>query len=323
MEIPEVKNSWEDKITSVTIGATEEDGGTRSSTVTIGGETAAPFLDFEGSVPNRPALGLEVWDVPPEGWPSLLKEPIEGVMNDPVEWAQKYEEKFDPELLCLKLEGCKPGGKDKSPEEAAKTVEKVMEATSLPMIIWGCGDDDKDNDVFTQVSPAVSGENCLLGTITEDNYRTLAALGMADGHKVIAESPVDINIAKQVNTLAREAGFDLEDLVIFPTSPSLGYGNEYVYSIMERSRLAGLKGDKLMGQPLMANIGGEVWKAKEAKAPEAERPGWGDPEKRGPAWEATTALNYLQAGADLIVIRHPKAFEETETTVDRLMSDED
>lgn len=319
MQIPDVKSEWDNEISTVKIGATDEEGGTRSATVSVGGETTLPFLHFEGSVPHRPVLAMEVWDVPPENWPSVVKEPIEEVMNDPVGWAQKCEEDYGPDLLCLKLKGCDPFGRDRSPEEAAKFVEKVIGATSLPLIIWGCGDDDKDNEVFTLVSPAAAGENCLLGTIAEDNYRTLTALSKADGHKIIAESPVDINMAKQVNTLALDIGFDLENLVIFPNSPALGYGIEYVYSIMERTRLAGLKGDKLMAQPILANIGGEVWGTKEAKIPEDEKPEWGDHRKRGPMWEATTAFTYLQAGADILVMRHPESIKETRLMIERLM----
>ena len=258
MQIPDVKRSWDNKISEVTIGATEKEGGTRSNAVTIGGETAMPFLHFEGEMPHKPVVGMEVWDIPPESWPAVAKEPIEDVMSDPVEWAIKCEEEFDADLICLTLKGCNPYGEDRSPEEAAEVVERVLEGTSLPLSIWGSGEDEKDNEVFTQVSPVAAKENCLLGTITEDNYRTLSALSQADGHKIVAESPVDINIAKQVNTLALDVGFDLENLVIFPDSPALGYGIEYVYSIMERTRLAGLKGDRLMGQTILANVGGEV-----------------------------------------------------------------
>lgn len=319
MQIPDVSSTWENQISSVTIGATEEEGGTRSRTITIGGETAMPYLHFEGPMPNRPALAFEIWDVQPEDWPKITKKPFEDVMGNPVEWAQKCEEDFEPDLLNLRLKSCDPYGENRSPEEAAKTVEKVLEATTLPLIIWGSGDEEKDNEVFTLVSPAAEGENCLLGTITEDNYRTLAALGKADDHKIIAESPVDINIAKQVNTLALDVGFDLENIVIFPNSPALGYGIEYVYSIMERTRLAGLKGDRLMAQPMLANIGGEVWKTKEAKITEEERPNWGDHRKRGPLWEATTAFTYLQAGTDLVIMRHPTALNEVARKIDRLM----
>lgn len=319
MEIPDVKKSWPNTINTITIGATEKEGGTRSETVTVGGQSALPFLHFEGNIPHRPLVAMEVTDVPPDNWPEVLKEPFSEVSDNPSRWAKKCVDEYGADLICLTLAGCDPHGADRSPEEAQATVKEVLEAVSVPLIIWGCGDDDKDNEVFTTCSPAAAGENCLLGTITEDNYRTLTALCKADGHKLIAESPVDINIAKQVNTLALDAGFEIENIVIFPNSPALGYGTEYVYSIMERTRLAGLKGDKLMAQPIIANIGIEAWGTKEAKSTQEEVPEWGDHKKRGPLWEATTAYTYLQAGADLLVMRHPQAVGETKKAIDQLM----
>lgn len=319
MEIPNVKKSWPNTINPITIGATKEDGGTRSKVVTVGGQSTLPFLHFEGAIPHCPVVAMEVWDIPPNNWPEILKEPFLDVYDNPGKWAQKCVDEYGTDLVCLRLQGCDPNGADRTPDEAVKTVKEVLEAVSIPLIIWGCGDDDKDNEVFTMCSPAAAGENCLLGTITEDNYRTLTALCKADSHKLIAESPVDINIAKQVNTLALDTGFEIEDIVIFPDSPALGYGTEYVYSIMERTRLAGLKGDKLMAQPIIANVGINAWGVKEAKATQEEVPEWGDEKKRGPLWEAATAYMYLQAGADILVMSHPQAVKETRNLIDQLM----
>ena len=319
IEIPEIKQSWPNPINTVKIGATPEEGGTRTSTVIVGGETTLPFYHFEGEVPNPPVVAMEVWDVPGEEWPDVVREPFADVMDDPGEWAKRCVEEYGAELICLRLKGCDPNGADRSPEEAAGAARRVLESVGVPLIIWGCGDDDKDNEVFPAVAEAVSGENCLLGTITEDNYKTLTALCTAYGHKLIAESPVDINIAKQVNILALDAGFKLEDIVIYPSTGALGYGLEYIYSIMERSRIAGLKGDKVMAMPVLCDIGIEVWGVKEAKAPQEEVPEWGDPRLRGPLWEATTAYVYLLAGADILVMRHPEAVRATQETIKKLM----
>ncbi len=319
VEIPEVKQSWPNPINTVKIGATKEEGGTRTSTVTVGGETTLPFYHFEGEIPNPPVVAMEIWDVPGEEWPPAVKEPFAEVMHDPGEWAKKCVEEYGAELICLRLVGCDPDGANKSPEEAAAAAKRVLEAVGVPLIIWGCGNADKDNEVFPTVAEAVSGENCLLGTITEDNYKTLTALCTAYGHKLIAESPVDINIAKQVNILALDAGFKLEDIVIYPSSGALGYGIEYVYSIMERTRIAGLKGDKVMAMPILCDIGREVWGVKEAYAPREEVPEWGDERLRGPLWEATTAYVYLLAGADILIMRHPEAVKAAKEAIAELM----
>ena len=319
VEIPDVKKSWPHAINAVTIGATSADGGTRTSTVTVGGETTLPFYHFEGAMPNRPVVAMEVWDVPAEDWAEAVRAPFADVLADPAAWAKTCVDEFGAELICLRLKGCDPNGADRSPAEAAATAKAIAEAVGVPLIVWGCGNDDKDNEVFPVVAEALSGENCLLGTITEDNYKTLTALGTAYGHKLIAESPVDINMAKQVNILALDVGFPAENLVIFPSTGALGYGLEYVYSIMERLRIAGLKGDKVVAMPMLCDVGAEVWSVKEAKAPEDEVPGWGDAAVRGPLWEASTATVYLLAGADLLILRHPEAARLTKETIARLM----
>lgn len=319
VEIPDVKKSWPHAINAVTIGATSAEGGTRTSTVSVGGETTLPFYHFEGTMPNKPVVAMEVWDVPADDWPDTVREPFADVLDDPAAWAKRCVDEFGAEMICLRLKGCDPNGANRSPEEAASTANQVAEAVGVPLIVWGCGSDDKDNDVFPVVAEALSGENCLLGTITEDNYKTLTALGTAYGHKLIAESPVDINMAKQINILALDVGFPSENILIYPSTGALGYGIEYVYSIMERLRIAGLKGDKVVAMPMLCDIGVEVWGVKEAKAPESEVPGWGDVKARGPMWEASTATVYLLAGADVLIMRHPEAVRLTKQTIVRLM----
>ncbi len=318
--LPKVQRNWARSIHAVTIGATAVEGGTRTHAVTIGGASAMPFHHFDGAIPHRPVVAVEIADIAPTDWPEALQAPIADVMDDPAAWAKRCADRFAPDLLCLRLAGCDPNGANRRPEEAAFVARSVRDAVGLPLVIWGCGDLDKDAEVFPAVAEALAGENCLLGTITEKNYRTLTALGMAYGHSVIAESPVDINMAKQINILAMDAGFPEDRLVIYPTTGALGYGIEYVVSIMERLRLGGLGGDKLVAMPIVADIGREAWSVKEARATLEEAPGWGDPIKRGPAWETATAITYLHAGADLVILRHPDAVRDTKAAIHQLMA---
>lgn len=319
MEVVDVKEKWTSRINTVTIGATKEQGGTRGRTVTVGGETTLPCLTFEGEIPNRPVVAGIVVDVPPEDWPDVLKKAIGKEINSPAEWAAKCVEEFKVDLISLKLHGPDPMVKNLPPDAAAATVQSVLKAVDVPLIIWGCGDEKKDNDVLPACSQAARGENCLLGSATEKNYRTLAAIGKADKHKLIGEAPVDINIAKQVNILLQDAGFDLKDVVMCQVTAALGYGFDYVYTIFERVRTAGLKGDAMMALPQIANVGWEVWKIKEATADEDVLPGWGKLEKRGPLWEASTAAGYLQAGADIVTLAHPEAIAITRRTIGEMM----
>ena len=318
MSIPDVKEKWSSAVNTVVLGATAEEGGTRGATVAIGGASALPFLSFEGSTGNPPVIAVEVWDAGAGSWPDQLKDVYGDVMDSPAKWAAKGVE-FGADLICLRLMGAHPDAGDHSPDECAATVKEVLDAVPVPLIIWNPGVDEKDNEVMPAVSAAAKGENCLLGTAREKNYRTIVAVCLADKHKLIGESPLDINIAKQVHILCSDAGFPVEDIVMFPTTGALGYGIEYVYSVQERGRLAGLSGDKLLAQPIICDVGFEAWRAKEAKAPpfagvtDETRGHW------GAVWEAATAAVLLQAGAEVLVMRHPEAITAARKTIERLM----
>ena len=320
MEVTDIKEKWTNKIRTVTIGATADEGGTRANTVTVGGETTLPFLTFEGEIPNRPVIAGAIADVVPEGWPQILKDAIGDVINSPAEWAQKCVEEYKVDLISLKLIGGDPAGANRGPSEAAETVKSVLEAVDVPLIFWGCDDEEKDNELLMECSHAAKGEKCLIGSATESNYRTLGAIGTADKHKVIAEAPVDINIGKQVNILLQDAGFSLNDVVMCQVTAALGYGFDYVYTIFERVRIAGLKGDDLMALPQIANVGWETWKVKEALQDDDVLPGWGKLADRGPMWETTAATGYLHAGADILTLAHPKSIAAMREAIDELMA---
>jgi acetyl-CoA decarbonylase/synthase complex subunit delta len=318
MTIPDVKPKWSGRINPVTIGATKAEGGTRGRTVTIGGESGLPLLSFEGETPNPPAIALDVLDKAPEDWPRPLKDIYGDVWSDPVAWARRAKE-LGADLINLRLLSTHPEEGDASPEQAAATVKAVLEAVDLPMIIWGCDVAAKDQLVMPRVAEAAQGENCLLGAVTEADYRTLAAAAQAYGHKLIALAPCDINKSKQVNILVSETGYPLTNLVIYPTTAALGYGMEYVYSILERGRLAALSGDRLMAQPVILDVGYEAWRTKEARSGEEAAEAWGPPMERGAAWEAMTAIDLLQGGADLFILRHTKALEVLRGVVRELL----
>jgi acetyl-CoA decarbonylase/synthase complex subunit delta len=261
MSIPELKEKWSGKIGEVTIGATSAAGGTRGSQVTIGGGSGIAMLAFDGEIPHPPAIALDVLDTPPVDWAAPLADVYGDVWSDPAAWATRCRE-LGADLINLRLLGTHPDDADRSPEQAVETVKAVLEAVDLPLIIWGCDHAEKDQQVMPKVAEAAQGENCLLGAVTEGEYRTLTAAAQAYGHKLIALSPIDINKSKQVNILVSDMGYPLEDIVIYPTTASLGYGMEYVYSILERGRLAALSGDKLMAQPVILDVGYEAWRSK-------------------------------------------------------------
>ncbi|MBN1345454.1 MAG: acetyl-CoA decarbonylase/synthase complex subunit delta [Phycisphaerae bacterium] len=317
MAVPDVTEKYAAALNTVTIGATKAEGGTRSKAVTVGGAKGLPWLGFEGERGQPQVIAVEVWDAGAEAWPAQLKEAYGDSMNDLASWCKKAVE-FGAEMICLKLMGTHPDGGDRTPAQAAESVKTCLEAVDVPLIVWGCGVYAKDNNVMPKCTEAAKGENCLFGTIVEKNYATLVAACLASGHKILAESPLDVNIAKQVNILASDAGFPVQDIVSFPTTAALGYGMEYVYSIQERMRLAAVNGDKQLQQPILMDIGMEAWRAKESKIVESEAPELGPAEKRGPMWEALTATNLLQSGGDILVMRHPEAIRVVRKAMESL-----
>jgi len=314
MDIPDISIESKMPVGTVTIGAPASDGGTRGSTVTVGGQTALPHLTFDGETPHRPVIAGYVADMVPD-WPDFLKKALGSEINSPLEWARKAVEEFRVDLVSIKLLGGASDTLDRTPEECARLIEDLLKTVEVPLIIRGSGDEQKDRLILQECSQAARGENCLLGSATESNYMTMAAICRADKHKLIAEAPVDINIGKQVNILLEDAGFSLDDIVMFQATAALGYGFDYVYTIMERARNAGLQGDKLMARPMLCDVGEEVWRIKEAAAGEDILEGWGPAEKRGPMWEAVCAQGYLQAGADILIMAHPDAIRTVRGTI--------
>ena len=234
MAVTLVKERWQSRVGEVVLGATPEQGGTRSHTITIGGDGTLPFLQFEDTVANRPVIALEVQDVEPE-WNPLVKEYFADVFNNPAAWAKKCVEEFGADVIFLKLAGANPEGANKTPEECAQVVKDVLAAVSVPLIVVGCDDTEKDNEVMAAVAEAAAGENLLIGNAEQENYKSLVAACMVHKHSIIARSPLDINICKQLNILINDMGLALNKIVIDPMIGGLGFGIEYAYSIMERA----------------------------------------------------------------------------------------
>ncbi|HHW41994.1 MAG TPA: acetyl-CoA decarbonylase/synthase complex subunit delta [Syntrophomonadaceae bacterium] len=319
MPVDILKEKYTGKVQEVVLGATKEEGGTRAYTVKLGGSSTLPFLQFEGEIPNRPVIAYEMWDIKPD-WPDCFEEVYGDVWNDPVAWAKKIEE-LGADVIYLKLKGADPElDNSKTPDECAKVVKAILENTGAPLMVEGPGNPEKDNDVLQAVGEAAAGENIALGVAEKDNYRSIAAACMMGKHCIVGRSPVDINILKQLNIMLTEMGVSPEKIINDPLTGGLGYGIEYSYSIMERARWGALIGDKMMAFPVVCLAGPEAWRAKEAFAPVEEAgPGWGEQKPRGIMWEAMTAAALLQAGGDLVLMRHPEAAKLVKKHLEGLM----
>ena len=317
VEIP--KEKWTSAVREVTLGATSDNGGTRSHTITVGGETALPFLHFEGETPNRPILALDIRSRKPDDWSPLLLQAWGEAMEDPATWARAAEE-AGADMIYLVLSLTTSDGEPNTPKNARAVVRKVLEATSLPLAVVGPGQADVDNELIVAVAEEAVGERLLLGICEEKNYRTIVAAALAHNHLVQSKTPMDVNLSKQLVILIHDMGMPLERIIMDPTTGALGYGIEYGFSVMERLRLAALQGDKMTQQPMLVNPGEEAWRVKESKVGEGVPESWGDWERRALEWEAITATTLIHSGADILVLRHPKTLQRVRTVIEDLIS---
>lgn len=287
--------------------------------IKVGGETSYPFHLFEGAMPNTPRIAMEVYDAPPEEWAEAAIEPFKDVADDPVAWAKKCVDQYGAEMLALMLASTDPNGLDRGADEAAEVVKNVVDAVDVPVLVWGSDNEEKNVEVLRKVAEVCDGDTLVLGPVVEGNYKQLGAAAIGYKHTVIASTPIDINLAKQLNILLGTLGVPEERIIVDPTTGGLGYGIEYTYSVMERDRMAALtQQDEKLQLPILCNMAREVWKTKEAKLPESEAPTMGDAKERGILMEAVTAVLLLLAGADVLVMRHPDAIRLTRKIIDDL-----
>jgi acetyl-CoA decarbonylase/synthase complex subunit delta len=300
LEIP--KTAYSGKIREMKLG-------NGAKAVTVGGETCYPFYLFEGEMPRLPRIAMEVWDMPPEEWAPAALEPFEGVTDDPVAWAKKCITDYGAEMICLQLMSTDPNGLDRGADEATEVVKKVAEAIDVPLIVWGTANHDKDTEVLRKVAELCQGKDLVMGPVEEGDHKKIGAAAIGYHHTVGASTPIDINLAKQLNILLGNLGVPDELIIMDPTVSCIGYGIEYCYSVMERMRMAGLtqQDDKLQ-YPLICNISKEAWKTKEVHLADDEL-NMGDARKRGILLEAMSAAVMLMAGGDVVVMRHPEAIK--------------
>ena len=317
VEIPIEK--WPGAVRTVVLGATAEEGGTRSHTVTLGGETSLPFLHFESSMPNPPKVAIEIKDHRPDDWSPLLLETWKDVIDDPAKWAKAAED-AGADIIVLALNLTDTEGKNTTPESAVDSVKAVLGATGLPLMVFGPGQAEVDNELLVPIAEATKGERLVLGICEDKNYRTIVATAMANDHLVSARSPMDVNLAKQLNILISDMGIPLDRILMDPTTGALGYGIEYGFSAMERLRLAALQGDNMTQFPMLVTPGFETWKTKESKVGEGVPEAWGNWLQRAINWEVLTAVTLLESGADVVVLRHPESVKQVKAAIEELMA---
>jgi acetyl-CoA decarbonylase/synthase complex subunit delta len=307
---------YSSSITEVKLGATKSEGGTRGRSITIGGEKAPAFYTFESPVINKPVVTLDVFDmeVPLS---KAVKMHVKEVMGDPAAWAKLAVEKFGADMVTVHLISIDPLLKDAPAKSTLKTIENIMQAVDVPLVIGGCGDPEKDTALFEEVAQAFPGERFLLSSFTRDmNIENISKIAKKNNHAVLAFTPMDLNMARELNRKLYEY-LGREDIIMDLSTAALGYGLDYAFTNMERARLSGLLGDSELAHPMSSGTT-NAWAAREAWLKMEDK--WEPRELRGPLWEVTTALTLLLSGVDMFMMIHPDAVKTLKEVINNLSS---
>lgn len=308
------KQAYNAHINEVVLGVGEK-------AVAIGGQNVLAFHTFDGEITNAPKIGVELTDA----GMAMCTMPGEQKFYDGcatvADMAKRAATMEGASFICLHLEGADPNGENKSVDECVELAKSVADATDMPLVIMGCKNIEKDTELFNKIAEALAGKNILVLSARDENYKAIGAgAGLAYDQKVGAESAVDINLAKQLNTVMTQLGVNAQSIVMNIGSAAAGYGFEYVASTLDRVKDAALsQSDAMLQMPIITPVSADTWGVKESIMPEADMPEWGSQEERGIEMEIVTAAAVLASGSDAVIMRHPEAIRTIAAMIGELV----
>ena len=307
------KQPYRGKINAVTLG-------TGDKAIVIGGQNVMPFYTFDAAIEHAPKIGIEISDLATQWDAPALKEFYAGCTTM-VDFAKKAETMPGADFLCLHFESADPNGANRSVADCVNDAKAVADAVSMPIVIMGCKNIEKDGELFSKVAEALQGKNILVLSARSEDYKTVgASVALAYGQKVGAETADDINLAKQLNIMLKGLTVPAESIVMNVGTAAVGYGYEYVASTLDRVRLAALdQSDADLQMPIIAPVSPDSWGVKESTASAEDEPAWGDQEERAIGMEVATAAADLTGGADAVIMRHPAAVATIKKFINELV----
>lgn len=308
------KQTYNARINEVVVGVGDK-------AVAIGGQNVLAFHTFDGEIANAPKIGVELTDAGMAMCTMPGEQKFYEGCATVADMAKRAAGMEGASFICLHLEGADPNGENKSVDECVALAKSVADATDMPLVIMGCKNIEKDTELFNKIAEALAGKNILVLSARDENYKAIGAgAGLAYGQKVGAESAVDINLAKQLNTVMTQLGVNAQSIVMNIGSAAAGYGFEYVASTLDRVKDAALsQSDAMLQMPIITPVSADTWGVKESIMPEADMPEWGSQEERGIEMEIVTAAAVLASGSDAIIMRHPEAIRTIAAMIGELV----
>ena len=215
----------------------------------------------------------------------------------------KIAQESDCDILALKF-NIPESNLDENIKNAKTLLTELLPHVKKPLLVRGVNNKTIDVRLLPALMEALDRE-VIIAFADENTYKDIVPPVVKGGHILAIRTPIDINLAKEMNILTSDMGLSLDKILIDTDMGGLGYGLEYGYSIMEKIKLAAFAGDKMLNMPLIAFAGEEALKAKEAKS-DTFAESYGDFKTRSKMYEIATASAVIAAGANLIVLEHPE-----------------
>ncbi len=193
--------------------------------------------------------------------------------------------------------------KEEQVKEAVQLLKNSLPAITKPLMICGSGKSDIDKVLLPELIKVLD-RVCIISFADETNYKTIVPYVISGNHYIVLKSPIDINLAKELNILSVDLGLAKNRIIMNTDIGGLGYGYEYGYSILEKVVIEAQKGDEYLILPLLSEAAIESLKTKEAKADTYSK-SWGSLSERARMIELAAASGVLSAGANIIVMTNP------------------
>lgn len=190
-------------------------------------------------------------------------------------------------------------------DKAVNLLQILLPNITKPLMLCGTGDDEIDTELLPAIINVLDRKNCIISYANEKTYKLIIPSIIKNEHYIVLKSPIDINLAKELNILTSDLGLPLNKIIINADIGGLGYGYEYGFSIMEKINIEGKAGDKYLNLPLISDASTEALKTKEAKSNDYSK-SWGELSKRARMIELSACAGVLSAGANIIIMNNPE-----------------
>ncbi len=217
-----------------------------------------------------------------------MKDKVKYILELPIQEAKKQINE-DCDILGFKF--------TEDIEKGIEAFKELLPFIDKPLMLIGSGDDEIDSKLLPELMKLIDRE-CIIGIANEKNYKQIVPDVIKGNHTLIIRTPIDINLAKEMNILTSDMGLPLDNILIDTDIGGLGYGFEYGYSIMEKIKLEGKSGDKYLNMPIISFATVETAKTKEAKDKDLAL-----------YLEITSAAAVKAAGAEYIVLTNPQSYK--------------